>query len=155
VCTGIDNILKEHKIRRAAYHGGDLQGVDIIKLMEDSEEIVGKIEQLLILTRDAEKCKYSDDKIKVKCDDLALNLTILDSVFAACQRNDLNEDDLKDIQGQIDLTRKMGLLVTSKYHGVERHMVKNIRSIPGDIAKKYEYWMEKYHQDGVKLDMLH
>ena len=90
---------------------------------------------------------------------MALTLTIWDSVFAACQRTDLNEDDLKDLQGRIDLgmeyTRKMGLLVTSKYHGVERHMVKNIRSIPGGIAKKFEYWMEKYHQDGVKLDMLH
>jgi hypothetical protein len=34
-------------------------------------------------------------------------------------------------------------------------MLHLFRSIPGGIAKKFEYWMEKHHQDGMKLDMLH
>jgi hypothetical protein len=55
----------------------------------------------------------------------------------------------------MEYIRKMGLSVTSKFHGVEKHLVEQIRSTRGGIGKKYEYWMEKYHQDGVKQDMKH
>eukprot|EP00985_Skeletonema_marinoi_P031599 scaffold37735_cov80-Skeletonema_marinoi.AAC.4 len=43
VYNGIERILKEHKIVRASYHGGDFNGVNIITLMQESQDIMDEI----------------------------------------------------------------------------------------------------------------
>ena len=47
-----------------------------------------------------------------------------------------------ETQGKIEVTmafhRQMGLSVTSKAHGMEKHVVGQMRSIPGGIGKLME-----------------
>ena len=62
-----------------------------------------------------------------------------------------------ETQGEIAvamaLHHQMGLSVTSKAHGMENHVVGQMRSIPGGIGKSMENWVEQYHQTGYRFDM--
>jgi chromosome segregation ATPase len=40
--TKIDDLLEQHGVCRAAYHGGDLQGNDVIQLMKSAPAVVDK-----------------------------------------------------------------------------------------------------------------
>jgi hypothetical protein len=47
--TKIDDLLEpQHRICRSAYHGGDLQGNDVIHLMKSAPELMPKIAKFLI-----------------------------------------------------------------------------------------------------------
>lgn len=127
--------------------------------MAEAEPIMGKVTDLFLRSRDREKCKYSEDEIKVICSDLALTLTVWDAVFAMSQRTDLSPQECNKLQEMVDLGveqfRNMGLSITNKLHGSEKHMVEQIKTTPGGIGPKMEHWMEKYHQEGAKFDAQH
>lgn len=106
VCTKIDKILKKYDINRAAYHGGDLQGNDVIKLMENAEEIMADVQDLFIRERECERCKFSEQEIRIICSDFALTLTVWDAIFAMSQRSNLTPDDCVQLQKLIDLGMK-------------------------------------------------
>lgn len=38
-------------------------------------------------------------------------------------------------------------------HGMESHVVSQMRNIPGGIAKLVEHWVEQYHQIGHRYDL--
>ena len=64
--TGIDLILKKYGINRAEYHGGDLTGVHVKKLMESANEITNDIRDYLIGSLHPES-NETEDSIKETC----------------------------------------------------------------------------------------
>ena len=64
-----------------------------------------------------------------------------------------------DTQGRIDKAmehiRSMGFSITPKMHGMESHVVRQMRTIPGGIGKLMEHWIEQYHQTGFRFDMAY
>ena len=60
------------------------------------------------------------------------------------------------VQEMIDfavaLSQEMKLSITPKQHGMEKHVVNQMRSIQGGIGLLVEHWVEKYHQVGFKYD---
>ncbi len=53
----------------------------------------------------------------------------------------------------LDVMRDMGFSITPKVHGMEDHVVKQMRAIRGGIRELIEYWIEQYHQKGFKYDI--
>ena len=157
----IDDVLKNHKIKRAAYHGGDLQGNDVHKFMKGAEDIMNGINELMSKeARSNLQCKLSDDQIKRKCNDIKLALQHWHNVHRVASKTTApTEEDLRnlkdDIRQAMAATRSLELSITLKMHGTEDHLYKQMRDIPGGIGRLMEYWIEKFHQDGSAMDHIH
>jgi hypothetical protein len=159
VYTGIDEILQKYGIRRGAYHGGDLQGNDVMKLMEQAKDISADIADLMIRSKHATRCKFNNDQISEICGQYETALILWDAVFAKCQIVSPTESDLVEtevyLQYAMRKTRELGLSITPKLHGMEDHVIQQMRTYPGGIAMLIESWVEQYHQTGYGLDVKH
>jgi hypothetical protein len=153
--TSIDALLEKHRICRAAYHGGDLQGNDVIKLMKCAHELLPEIAQLFIESKD-EMCTQSDVEIHQVCNIVKEALTLWNKAFTLCQKHNPSDADCTQTQEHInaamEATRQLEVSITPKNHGMEDHVVDQMRRIPGGIAHLMEYWVEQYHQTGSKFD---
>jgi hypothetical protein len=49
----------------------------------------------------------------------------------------------------------MGFSITPKMHGMEKHVVTQMQTIPGGIGKLMEHWIEQYHQIGYRFDLAY
>jgi hypothetical protein len=74
--------------------------------MENAEAIMTDVQDLFIRERDCEQCKFSKQEIRIICSHFALNLTVLDAIFATSQHSDLTPDDCVELQKLIDLGMK-------------------------------------------------
>lgn len=161
VVSGIDKILKNHNVQRGAYHGGALQGTGVIKIkmMDHAQSISTEVADMMIRKRDPQSCKQSIDEIKAKCKKWGDALTVWDEVFRICQTKDPTEEDCVKAEQIIKIAMKyvrdFELSITPKIHGIEAHVVAQMRAIPGGIARLMEYWMEHYHQTGSNFDNKH
>ena len=59
------------------------------------------------------------------------------------------------INSGIEHTRTMGFSVTPKMHGMESHVVRQMRTIPGGIGMLMEHLIEHYHQTGCRFDLAY
>jgi len=50
--------------------------------------------------------------------------------------------------------RLMGFSITPKLHGLECHLVHQMRTVPGGIAMLIEHWVEQYHQKAAEAEKL-
>ena len=154
--SGIDRILAAYGIKRAAYHGGDLNGVHIRRLMHNAGEIMDVIEKYLVENKSKE-CKKTDLEIGKHCADMKLSLTLWDSAFSIINETDPSAERCNEAQLRIDMAvaqfREMGMSITPKVHGMEDHVVDLMRHIPGGIAMVLEHWVEQHHQVGYNNDM--
>jgi len=157
IYTGIDKILKKYGINRAAYHGGDLNGGGVLMLMEYSTEIMKEIGAYLVESK-SEKSRYSDDEILCLCDSYAHLLTVWDGALSESQAVDSDESNYKMagefIKKGVSIIREMDLMsVTPKVHGMEDHVVNQMRKTEGGIGELGEHWVELYHQTGYRYDV--
>ena len=51
--------------------------------------------------------------------------------------------------------RDMGVSITPKMHGMEKHVVKQMLATPGGIGRLVEHWIEHYHQVGYRFDVAY
>ena len=159
IVSGVDKILKNNGVQRGAYHGGALQGTGVIGMMEHAHSISTAVAELMITKRDQQRCKQSVDEIRAKCSKWGDALTVWDEIFRICQTHEPTEEDCKKAEQIIrigmKLIRGFDLSITPKIHGIEAHVVAQMRAIPGGISRLMEYWMEHYHQTGSNLDNKH
>ena len=84
------------------------------------------------------------------------NLSLWDAAFAAVYVVDPTNNQCDDAQAKITVAmahlRSMGLTVPPKAHGMEHHVIPQMRRIQGGILKMLEHWVEQYHQTGYKYD---
>ena len=154
----VTKLLQRHRIYKAVYHGGDINGVGLKNLMANAYEIMDEI-KLLLLERCKEDSDYDENDILGLCDDCALYLSLWDAAFAAAVSVvDPTNDQCDDAQAKITVVmahlRSMGLTVPPKAHGMECHVVPQMRRIQGGIMKMLEHWVEQYHQTGFKYDEM-
>jgi hypothetical protein len=50
--------------------------------------------------------------------------------------------------------RHMGFSITPKMHGLECHLVHQMRTVPGVIAMLIEHWVEQYHQTSAAMERI-
>ena len=151
----IDEILQEYGILRAAYHGGDLTGVCVRRLMTYSEEIMDSIAALLVDNK-SPQCTMSDDNIRSLCENCSKLLTRWDGALHYLHEDNTEENcenATKFIDSALELSRSMGISVLPKHHGTEAHLVKQMRDVKGGLFEFDESWTEQYHQIGYQFDV--
>ena len=98
-------------------------------------------------------------KINKTCDDVGRALKLWDGAFSAIHVDDPTPEHCDETQLRIDKAmaqcRKMGMSITPKLRGMERHVVNQMRTIPGGIGKHMEHWIEQYHQIGYRFDVAY
>lgn len=156
---GIDKILQKYGIERSAYHGGQINGVHVRILMAYAADFMKDVKEYLLAVSDSDNAEnsFGPDKIAELCRNCEAYLGLWDAAFAAVHVQDPTEDDCNKAQLYIDLAmrahRLLGFNVTPKTHGMEKHVVDQMRRFAGGIAKLIEHWVEHYHQIGHGYDM--
>ena len=86
-------------------------------------------------------------------------MKLWDGALAAIHVNDYDNDHCQSTQDRINKamahTRGMGISITPKMHGMEMHVVNQMRDIPGGIGRMMEHWIEQYHQTGYRFDVAY
>lgn len=158
VYTAVDRIFQKFGANRAHYFGRAFEGVDIRKIMSSSDELFGaggEIRDMML------QCHASDEKIKDKinniCEDVGLAFKLWDGAFSSIHSSDTSQEHCDNTQEIINKAmcqlRLMGISITPKMHGMECHVVNQMRTIPGGIGRLMEHWIEQYHQIGFRFDM--
>ena len=162
VYTSIDRIFQKHGANRAHYFGRAFEGVDIRKIMNKSDELFGvggDIRVALLESENALDDTVLANKINTTCDDVCLVLKLWDGAFSAIHADDPTPEHCDVTQQRINKAmaqcRKMGMSITPKLHGMEMHVVNQMRTIPGGIGKHMEHWIEQYHQIGYRFDVAY
>ena len=156
---GIDKILQKYGIERSAYHGGQINGVHVRILMACCEDFMADVKDFLIAELNPEDTEnsFGENEIEELCGDCESYLGLWDAAFAIVHKQDPTEVDCKTAQVCIDkameLHRKLNFNVTPKTHGMEKHVVDQMRKFAGGLAKLIEHWVEHYHQIGHRYDM--
>ena len=170
VYTQIDRIFQSHGANRYHYFGRQFQGKDIRKIMDKADELFGsdgtggeiRVAFVSHVTAknlsDAEKEELLD-KVHKMCNDVGTGLKLWDGALAGIHVNDYEKDHCRKTQDRIDKamahTRGMGISITPKMHGMEMHVVNQMRDIPGGIGRMMEHWIEQYHQTGYRFDVAY
>jgi len=163
----VDRIFQEFGANRSHYFGRTFQGVDIRKIMNKSKDLFGvdgKIRKCLL--SHVAKMSISEDEREIlignvnkKCDDVGQGLLLWDGVFSHVHRSHPNEAHCVETQDRIDAAmahmRDMGLSITPKMHGMEKHVVNQMRATRGGIGRLVEHWIEHYHQVGYRYDVAY
>ena len=156
IYSGIDNILQRYGIERCAYHGGQINGVDVRTLMNNSKEIMGEI-CVYLYNQLTEESSITPDDIGKLCKDCEEYLSLWDAAFSFVHEDDPSKKHCDETQERIDLAmakhRELGFSVTPKTHGMESHVVDQMRRVKGGIKKMIEHWVKHYHQIGHRYDM--
>lgn len=155
--TGMDRIFQDEGANRAAHFGRKFNGVNLRTIMDKANGLFGtngRIRQYLI-----EKAPAKSAMIHAKCDDVRNALIVWDNAFSKLRIVDPTPSDCDMAQTLIDNAvaqlRKMEISITPKVHGMQKHAVHQMRTIPGGIAKLGEDFIEKYHQDGYRYDLCY
>ena len=150
-----DKILQKHGVDRQSFHGEDFPGVKIMKFMEDAAEIMDEICKALIENK-SDDCNLSNIEIEQFCFNIKLALTLGDGGFSAINQEDPTDAHCDQTQEKIDLASafpmKLDISVTPKWHGLMKHVVNQLRKIPGGLVHLNEQWVELQHQSGSRCD---
>ena len=158
----LEDILGElANIYKEAYHGGMMNGVCCIRLLEYNSEVMKAIKEM------CEKCLNSRNESEVQnCTHEEMEKTLesfsnifeaLDCVFSSLRIVDPTDGELQQTEKAVRILetmwRKMGLNITPKAHIAFNHICEQQRMFSG-LADKCEDWVEQTHQTGLKLDYL-
>ena len=90
------------------------------------------------------------------CHQMTQFFILWDQAFSVVHTVDPEEKDCKKAQDLIkqamSTARKMKMSITPKGHGMEAHVVDQMRCTPGGISMMIGHWVEKYHHIGIKYD---
>ena len=159
VYTIVDRIFQKYGANRANYFGRAFEGIDIRKIMKWSDELFGIDGEIrAIMLQRADKSE-TEAKVNTICDDVGLALKLWDGAFADIHSSETSHEHCDLTQERIkmamDQLRFMKIPITPKMHGMECHVVDQMRNILGGIGKLMEHWMEQYHQIGYRFDMAY
>ena len=93
--------MNKCNIRCGAYHGGDLNGVTIIWLMNDAHLIMNEIFTFLSTHK---RIGTADAAIRALCDDVELALKLWNKFFVMMNKRDPDNKQYDETQQAIDLT---------------------------------------------------
>ena len=158
--TSVDRIFQKIGANRAHYFGRVFEGVDIRKIMAKSDDLFGVDGEIwLKLLEHATTNSGKADKVHQTCSDICLALKLWDGAFSDIHMQNPSVEHCQSTQKRIDKAmahiRSMGFSITPKMHGMEKHVVTQMQTIPGGIGKLMEHWIEQYHQIGHRFDMAY
>jgi hypothetical protein len=135
-----------------ALHPSDIKYIHVVQ----SVGIDGEVRAIMLQRADDSETKA---KVNTICDDVGLALKLWDGAFADIHSSDTSDEHCDLTQERIKMAmeqlRFMKIPITPKMHGMECHVVDQMRNILGGIGKLMEHWMEQYHQIGYRFDMAY
>jgi hypothetical protein len=152
IITDVELTLNKNYIIRAAYHGGDFNGVCCRRIVQSAKALCDEIRTIFISKRD----KSCEEKtINEKIDKVEKTLGLLDAAFAYL--NTMHPTEKEKLQAREAVSTLMnfwreqtGLSVSLKGHVMEKHVC-NFNDASG-IGDKEESFIEQGHQLGIKDD---
>ena len=157
----IEQILGDKaKIYKEAYHGGTLNGVCCIRLLEKNKSIMDEVkimcERRRLATPEEERLCTHEFMIDM-LDQYARLFNSLDTTFGYLRIIDPNEEELINTAAAVRITKaiwlKLGFSITPKAHILFEHVCDQQREY-GGLADKCEDWIEQSHQTGMRLEYL-
>ena len=157
----LEKILATYGVSNAKYHGGTYEGVTLLKLMNDLDDIFDEIQIYLIneLQRDATGMICTKEEIKEVCGHYKELLGLVDGTFSILRTK---SDDIQEhhyqladrfITALLEKWRAFGFRVTPKLHSIEDHGVPDMMFFEG-IGDYGEDFIERAHQDTAKEKQL-
>ncbi len=144
---------------RGAYHGGDLTGGAVKKLMEHSGEIFRSLElYLLPLARDKGVGQELLDELEERIRVTQVCLTSFDGLYSRLRSGSIDDDGfMDDIEGFLKAALKswrlLGLSISPKVHLLEDHVIDFVQRENG-LSHHDEEFVERAHQKGLKFNQI-
>jgi len=154
VIADIENLLIDHNITAASYHGGKLHGVDCREMIRLAKDLFPTIENILLATEHPDVCDALTIKntCKMYCD-IFVTLDTISSKLRI-KHGEVTADDVKileDAMVNLDyLWGKTDLSVTPKIHSAIAHAVSQVKELEG-IGDILEDDLEHLHQTSAKI----
>jgi hypothetical protein len=145
-----------YKIKRAAYHGGNFNGVHCRKILGEGDDILDDIKEYLKSVDHVEK-KATDEEIETVCDSIKRVLQQLNIVFSILRmkHGTPKEEDYTKLEAAIKqaakLWEELDMSCTPKFHLILVHALSLMRKHNG-FGDMLEDDLEKSHQD---MDRIH
>ena len=150
----LEAILLSFDIVRAAYHGGDLTGGDIIEFFNNVVEIFEQFHEVIKNSDKPDRC--DNDKIEHRCKKTKELCSLLDYMFSLA-RTECGKINDEIIETTIDCVNKIEVkwndlrlsLLGTKIHAIFGHLVPMMQKWEG-IGCFGEDFVEKGHQVGKR-----
>ncbi len=141
--TSVDRIFQSIGANRAHYFGRAFEGVDICKIMAKSDDLFGVDGEIRLKLLEHVTNSGKAEKVHQTCDDICLALKLWDGAFSDIHTPNPSVEHCQSTQNRIDQAmahiRSMGFSITPKMHGMEKHVVTQMQTIPGGIGKLMEH----------------
>ena len=164
---GLDTKINEIMRRRAkivpqAFHGGQLNGVDCRRLLNEVEDVMSDIKDESRKRLQENIVKYQIEVTQKELDDKIDEYTnlfqVMDLVFALLRTPAPTESEVKEAKEAISVLEilwyDLDISITVKAHVLFEHGFEHFSRSVGGIADRVEDFIEKYHQKIKRLDSL-
>ena len=149
--TQIYDVLKKVGVQVQAYHGGSLNGKDIIKVMNNATYLFGEFAKILKKGK-RDHCELSDDDIDALCRNFQIVFVLWDGAISYARKKNPEPNDVvqyrRFARAAVDGHVKLGLSVTPKVHLMHKHVEPQMTDITGGMGNKMEDGIERSHQIG-------
>ena len=152
----LEFILVTYLINRAAYHGGDFTGKNLITFFDNAHEIFPKFREKLLSSTKENRC--SNEEINKRCSRTEELCTLMDFLFSLARTpsGEVNNNILNKTETFIKFVvknwRELGLSFKGpKIHAVKDHLLSLMKNWNG-IGCFLEDFVEKEHQTGKLED---
>ena len=147
-------VLKEVGVELESYHGGSLNGKDIIKVADNCDYIFQRFKNILVQGK-KEGCELDDEAIKEKCDEFKRTFLLWDGAFSHARKVNPDNDDIemcsRFVKAAVDAHKDIGCSITHKVHLMLCHVVWQMDLIEDGLGDYMEDWIEQAHQIGARI----
>lgn len=152
--TKMFRVLKDIGVELCAYHGGSLNGKDIIKVMNNAEHVFNEFRTIFKEGKRPD-CILSDEDIEALCNHFRDVFVLWDGAFSTARIVDPSDDDIAKfcsyVSAALQGSLRLRCSVTPKMHMMVKHVAWQMKDVPGGIGDKVEDWVERWHQTGIRL----
>jgi hypothetical protein len=152
--TKMLKVLKSIGVELTSYHGGSLNGKDIIKLMNNATFV---FDNFALIFKEGKRpdCLLTDEQIDDMCMYFREVFVLWDGAFSLARTVNPTEQEIltyreyvnSAVQGHIELRCS----ITPKVHLMCMHVEDQMKNIEGGLGDKMEDWVERLHQTGMRL----
>jgi len=159
-----EHFLERFQVSRGAYHGGDLTGGSVKKLMQNARDICSELEVFLAGVVDDKKGMVSEDDWGIlvqKLEKTMLCLESFDGLFSRLRTTPADQEmadkmvtEASDfLKAGLSYWRILGLSITPKVHLLEDHVLLRM-VIENGLWNKDEEFIKRAHQKGLKYNKV-